>query len=362
MKNNGTDGRDNENLTLTLLVDTKTASFAWGHTFISAICQQARNKGVRVNVIHGWQQAKDVRGFVALVCVDEAFLRDALDHLDTHTHRILVIDGVMEEKYSQISRILVDQGEVMEKSLALLRSKGRVRSALFGVQRGDTSDENKAKTFAREVCAQDIFYMTDDIAQTFDAFYERYQNYDSVICANDIVAVYLLGRCREKEIALPQELFLIGNSNVWLSSRVTPALTTACVNNEGNAALILQTCKMQARFDNVLAVNILMKSELVERDSTNAAIPTALCDKPTGEVFPSLEQIQQLNQVLSSYSAKRPELLQMLLEGASYEEIAESLNISVDTVKYHIQNLYKSLCIHSRGELCDLLRYYGIQL
>lgn len=45
------------------------------------------------------------------------------------------------------------------------------------------------------------------------------------------------------------------------------------------------------------------------------------------------------------------EVLELLIDGASYKMIAAELFISMDTVRYHIKNIYKTLHIHSRAQL-----------
>ena len=43
-------------------------------------------------------------------------------------------------------------------------------------------------------------------------------------------------------------------------------------------------------------------------------------------------------------------VLNLLAEGYNYQEIAENLFISVDTVRHHIRNIYKKLHVHSQSE------------
>jgi len=43
-------------------------------------------------------------------------------------------------------------------------------------------------------------------------------------------------------------------------------------------------------------------------------------------------------------------VLNLLAEGFNYQEIAENLFISVDTVRHHIRNIYKKLHVHSQSE------------
>ncbi len=49
-------------------------------------------------------------------------------------------------------------------------------------------------------------------------------------------------------------------------------------------------------------------------------------------------------------SDREKEVINLLAEGNNYQEIAEVLFISVDTVRHHIRNIYKKLHVHSQSE------------
>jgi DNA-binding NarL/FixJ family response regulator len=49
-------------------------------------------------------------------------------------------------------------------------------------------------------------------------------------------------------------------------------------------------------------------------------------------------------------TSREKEVLQSLGEGNNYQEISDSLYISVDTVRHHIRNIYRKLHVHSRSQ------------
>jgi DNA-binding NarL/FixJ family response regulator len=49
-------------------------------------------------------------------------------------------------------------------------------------------------------------------------------------------------------------------------------------------------------------------------------------------------------------SNREKEVLKHLSDGSNYQEIADELFISVDTVRHHIRNIYKKLQVHSQSE------------
>jgi len=53
----------------------------------------------------------------------------------------------------------------------------------------------------------------------------------------------------------------------------------------------------------------------------------------------------------SNLTERESEILQLLMHGNSYKEIAAAIFISVETLNSHIKNIYKKLNVHSRSEL-----------
>lgn len=55
-------------------------------------------------------------------------------------------------------------------------------------------------------------------------------------------------------------------------------------------------------------------------------------------------------EVKHNLSEREVGVLNLLAEGYNYQEIGETLFISVDTVRHHIRNIYKKLHVHSQSE------------
>lgn len=69
-----------------------------------------------------------------------------------------------------------------------------------------------------------------------------------------------------------------------------------------------------------------------------------------------LDYFQKLHQKSATLeqmnlTEREKEILQLLIKGHSYKEIASSLFISVETLNSHIKNIYRKLNVHSRSEL-----------
>jgi len=70
------------------------------------------------------------------------------------------------------------------------------------------------------------------------------------------------------------------------------------------------------------------------------------------QVITSFQLYKNGSAIDSQYNLtnREKEALQHLAEGSNYQEIADELYISVDTVRHHIRNIYKKLQVHSQSE------------
>ena len=67
-------------------------------------------------------------------------------------------------------------------------------------------------------------------------------------------------------------------------------------------------------------------------------------------------ELPSKNSSIAQLTERQKEILECLVQGKSYKLIAAELFISIETVKFHIKNIYEILQIHSRYELTALLR------
>lgn len=75
-----------------------------------------------------------------------------------------------------------------------------------------------------------------------------------------------------------------------------------------------------------------------------------------------LASIYRINNTLGRCDALDLKILTLQLEGYSYQETAEKLYISVETMKSRLRKLYKSLGIHKRSELKDIFEEHSLKI
>lgn len=86
------------------------------------------------------------------------------------------------------------------------------------------------------------------------------------------------------------------------------------------------------------------------KDANDGGAPmSSLIARQVIDVFKQT-QGKQSEEKDTELSSREKEVLTSLSDGNNYQEIADRLFISVDTVRHHIKNIYRKLHVHSQSE------------
>jgi LuxR family maltose regulon positive regulatory protein len=106
------------------------------------------------------------------------------------------------------------------------------------------------------------------------------------------------------------------------------------------------------------------------KDNGYREIPDMIgIDRPSAQppIFPSVRRSLQSEvgsspsrPVVDPLTTREQEVLDLLAQRLSNQEIADKLFISITTVKSHIQNIYGKLNVNKRREAVDKAREIGI--
>jgi LuxR family maltose regulon positive regulatory protein len=64
--------------------------------------------------------------------------------------------------------------------------------------------------------------------------------------------------------------------------------------------------------------------------------------------------------IIEPLSLQEERVLSLLVSGFSYQEIAQELWISINTVKTHVKSVYRKLNVRRRREARDIVRRYNL--
>lgn len=90
-------------------------------------------------------------------------------------------------------------------------------------------------------------------------------------------------------------------------------------------------------------------------DVTSLEIVTRYLTGCMVNIIEKKEEQEEENFQIASLSLKEWEVIELVQKGFSNNEISQSLYISINTVKKHLQNIYKKLNVSNRTSLCSKL-------
>lgn len=93
--------------------------------------------------------------------------------------------------------------------------------------------------------------------------------------------------------------------------------------------------------------------EVFEAIENNGAYMTPKIAKKVIDFF---QETKKRNNPFETLTSRENDIAQGILDGLSYQQIADRHNIALDTVRMNVKKIYKKLQINSKGELFNLAR------
>jgi len=72
---------------------------------------------------------------------------------------------------------------------------------------------------------------------------------------------------------------------------------------------------------------------------------------PSGLVHHERLEFAKIKAIKSEPTPREHEIINTLVDGLSYKLIADKMSISINTVRFHIRNIYRKLQVHSKAEV-----------
>jgi DNA-binding NarL/FixJ family response regulator len=141
----------------------------------------------------------------------------------------------------------------------------------------------------------------------------------------------------------------------------------------GSSLELVRTVRASAPTMSVVIVADELEPDLVRFVLDQSVNGLLLTDGPVADFAACLDQVvrghavlpagwqttlsDECDEPLQSLSCRQREVLELLAEGYSYEEIAGRLFISVNTVKFHVRSIFSHLGVRNRMAAARLLAH-----
>jgi len=247
---------------------------------------------------------------------------------------------------------------------------GRKQIAFLGYNRISMSSLKFEETFRRFYPSEHLFENYGSIDELCNRFLTQHEKFDSVICFIDKIAIVLMNKASQRNLAIPEELYVMSFGGTRISQFCTPALTTVSLNYYqcGCTAVSMISLLHTSEQD---PVHITLQNDFYTRAST-AELPFVPAIGLTPVSYnENVEEITQDQNFLDIGKLERlftycdnvdMQILQKLWENKTYEQISEELPMAITTIYYRLRKLLQHADIRGKQELFQLLDHYNIRL
>lgn len=297
--------------------------------------------------------------------------------------RHIILAGVDSDLFGEaVSCVTLNRRAETERLVTYLHGCGRTRIALFGFQPRSVNDTiryraalNAAAFGGCPIAEDNIFFAEESIKTCFSRFLPNADSFDAVICPNDIVAVYFVTAAKSNGIAVPNDIFVTGFSNLAIGLHCSPPLTTVAMDLFGIGATAFQAWQFQSKNfkcfrdegEIISQLKMQVPAKLIVRESTNlmpetsASQPRPISTDPVEDAFyrdADIQAILKLNSCFAQRDQIDLQILKGIASGSSYEALAERYYLSVSSVRYRAHKIYSDAGTGSKAEFLSILTAY----
>ena len=312
---------------------------------------------------------------IILFATSPSWIFPALCFFRDHNIQVILTDCYPWPSELVQAQCAIDYSVGIKTIFQYLEAQGCATVALYGLFRNSTTDDIKKMAFVQECRLRGFadpeahcFYNENDLNACYRDFSGQLHRFDAVICVNDIVALSLMKHLKSDGIAVPDTLQLITIGGIDLVEHFTPKLSTFTVDHTAIGAQVISLYRYLANANSPsLRLSLKMTGQLIPRETTKQIFQPAestfsadsvpLPDLPNPCFYHNdeVQTFSKLEKMISICDETDLGIIRHILQGASYETIAEDLHLSRNTVPYRIRRLANSISLHSRSELKQFL-------
>ncbi len=244
---------------------------------------------------------------------------------------------------------------------------GKTRFAFLGNNPDSYTDALRLRGIVRgkaESSVCDVYNNYGDISACVQEFLDDKQEYDTIFCANDIVASILVGKIGEEKA-----LNVICFGGDVLQNRIS-GFEVIVPNNSSLGKPVIDIFTMLARQSNlnmIQGISVLVNGDMDLEGSIKKNLDGY--DETAGDgkridffANKTVHSLVLLENLLANCDKVDTEILKDLMQGLGYEVVANKNFISMNGLKYRINRMKEFLGVKSKDELIEFVSKYNPNL
>ena len=280
-------------------------------------------------------------------------------------NRIIVLgnsERIYERKYSIVT---FDVARDARQLFNYLKFYKKDRIAVYGINPHSASDGFRKRAFIQSgVCEDDVYINNGNLKQCFEHFKSKNISYDGVICANDYCAISFVKNIKQNNMPLP---FVVSCDETMLAREFSPSITNLTRTYSLFADAGTKLARMLNKNSEINSIECYLSSEIVAGETTGF-LPVSQVHEPEFVVNSNnddnfyadteVDEMIKIEKLLNMCDGCDRKLLQLVIKGVSYSEIAGILYMSENGVKYKLKAMYDICGVNSKSEFLKLVTKY----
>ncbi|MBQ6564431.1 MAG: LacI family DNA-binding transcriptional regulator [Clostridia bacterium] len=366
-----------------VLTEPNFRSYLWAKQTMEGISQEATRRKYKFVFLEAEQYEmidydqlfREERRMLIVVGTSVSWMPKTLEFFNSRNIESIFISFDPAETSLPTGMVRMDYVGAIHHLLSYLTEDcHRQQIAMYAYNPNSSADNIKIRYFRRWCAEKGIspeertFFNLADLKGCYRQFRQKANQFDAVICANDIAGVSLLSLLHEDGVQVPEKLYVTAFGDSQMAVRVHPSLTMATLDHRelGRQAVLLFSYLSKTPATSSLSSRV--RSKLIVRESTGM-IPDTTTDRfphndtdafETSINFysdPEAERLLSAETLLNACDSTDMHLLSGLLEGCSMDSLERKLYLTTSALHYRKKRLMNLVnCIHS-SEFMEFLDY-----
>ena len=341
----------------------------WYRNIMDGLISEKRQKRFSLTILDTLEELNDHTitdgDVIFVVGTNSAWLAKIIKVCEAYfDNRVIVLGNHQNTpssgRYSTVTADIVRDVQILYNYLT---SHGKARIAMYGINPDSTSDAFRKNSFLS--CGadeKDLFYNDGSLLQCYESFLEHIDNYDAVICANDYAAISLVRYLKDRPIFITS-----CSGGTLLSQFFSPSITHTWIDFQSFGKAGFELSRILRKNKNVNSVNIYLSSTFFIGESTDflplaeELMPNISNINKESDAFYSdleIDEMLKIELLLASCDKTDTLIIERLLQGVTYQKIAEEFFMSINGVKYKLSNMFRICQVSSKAEFIALLNKY----
>lgn len=224
-----------------------------------------------------------------------------------------------------------------------------------------------AKAMNIPILQRDIYYRGNSLETCMRRFHDNIHRHNAAICPNGASAICLMNYCKQNNVEIPEDLFVLSFSDMHVANYSSPSLTSIKTDFSMIGSKIVYAWNyLELHAKENIVMNIQVKSKLSIRESTaNIPFPSQPTSRNT-EAIPAYEDryyeyrvtnlLFSLEKEMQNFDELDFQIIHLMMDGLSYEQIVDRMFMSMSGVRYRVKKIFERLGVESKKSFVEKMQ------